>query len=160
MVSLATAGRRVVRLKGGDPMIFGRADEEIAACRAAGIPVEVVPGVTTPQGAASRLEGFADAPRRSTARAIHHRARARRKTSRRYRLGEPCRSVSDDRRLYAGANAAPTCRRGHSRRARSRSTPLSRSSMRRGRTSASLQPLFPIFPESLQRNRLPDLLSS
>ena len=37
MISLAKAGRRVVRLKGGDPMIFGRADEEIAACRAAGI---------------------------------------------------------------------------------------------------------------------------
>src|SRR6266568_2758074 len=40
MVSLAKAGRVVVRLKGGDPMIFGRADEEIAACRAAGIAVE------------------------------------------------------------------------------------------------------------------------
>jgi len=56
MVSLATAGRRVVRLKGGDPMIFGRADEEIAACRAAGIDVEVVPGVTAAQAAASRLK--------------------------------------------------------------------------------------------------------
>jgi len=55
MVSLAKAGRRVVRLKGGDPMIFGRADEEIAACRAAGIDVEVVPGVTAAQAAASRL---------------------------------------------------------------------------------------------------------
>ncbi len=55
MVSLAKAGRRVVRLKGGDPMIFGRANEEIAACRAAGITVEVVPGITTAQGAASRL---------------------------------------------------------------------------------------------------------
>src|SRR6202790_3840118 len=55
MISLARAGRRVVRLKGGDPMIFGRADEEIAACRAAGIAVEVVPGITTAQGAASRL---------------------------------------------------------------------------------------------------------
>src|SRR4029077_1155723 len=42
MISLAKAGRRVVRLKGGDPMIFGRADEEISACRAAGIAVEVV----------------------------------------------------------------------------------------------------------------------
>jgi uroporphyrin-III C-methyltransferase/precorrin-2 dehydrogenase/sirohydrochlorin ferrochelatase len=55
MISLAKAGRRVVRLKGGDPMLFGRAGEEIAACRAAGIAVEVVPGITTAQGAASRL---------------------------------------------------------------------------------------------------------
>jgi len=55
MVMLAKAGKRVVRLKGGDPMIFGRATEEIAACRAAGIPVEVVPGISAAQGAASRL---------------------------------------------------------------------------------------------------------
>jgi uroporphyrin-III C-methyltransferase/precorrin-2 dehydrogenase/sirohydrochlorin ferrochelatase len=55
MVSLAKAGRRVVRLKGGDPMIFGRAGEEIAACEEAGIPVEVVPGISAAQGAASRL---------------------------------------------------------------------------------------------------------
>ncbi|WP_454917046.1 siroheme synthase CysG [Xanthobacter sediminis] len=55
MVSLAREGRRVVRLKGGEPMIFGRAGEEIAACRAAGLPVEVVPGISSAQGAASRL---------------------------------------------------------------------------------------------------------
>lgn len=55
MVALARTGKRVVRLKGGDPMIFGRATEEIAACRAAGIPVEVVPGISAAQGAASRL---------------------------------------------------------------------------------------------------------
>jgi uroporphyrin-III C-methyltransferase/precorrin-2 dehydrogenase/sirohydrochlorin ferrochelatase len=55
MVSLAKAGKRVVRLKGGDPMIFGRAGEEIAACEEAGIAVEVVPGITAAQGAASRL---------------------------------------------------------------------------------------------------------
>ncbi len=55
MVSLAKQGRQVVRLKGGDPLIFARADEEIVAVRAAGIPVEIVPGITAAQGAASRL---------------------------------------------------------------------------------------------------------
>jgi uroporphyrin-III C-methyltransferase/precorrin-2 dehydrogenase/sirohydrochlorin ferrochelatase len=55
MIGLARSGKRVVRLKGGDPMIFGRAGEEIEACRKAGIAVDVVPGITAAQGAASSL---------------------------------------------------------------------------------------------------------
>jgi uroporphyrin-III C-methyltransferase/precorrin-2 dehydrogenase/sirohydrochlorin ferrochelatase len=55
MVKLAKAGRRVVRLKVGDPLILGRASEEIEACRAAGIAVDVVPGITAAQGSAARL---------------------------------------------------------------------------------------------------------
>jgi uroporphyrin-III C-methyltransferase / precorrin-2 dehydrogenase / sirohydrochlorin ferrochelatase len=50
MIALAKSGGRVVRLKGGGSPIFGRAGEEIAACRSAGLAVEVVPGVTAGRG--------------------------------------------------------------------------------------------------------------
>lgn len=53
MVALADSGLRVVRLKGGDPLIFGRAGEEIEALRRADIRYEIVPGVTSALGAAA-----------------------------------------------------------------------------------------------------------
>jgi len=56
MVGYAWAGHTVVRLKGGDPMIFGRGGEEIAALRAANLSFEVVPGVTAVLGAAAAAQ--------------------------------------------------------------------------------------------------------
>jgi len=67
MVSLALAGENVVRLKGGDPLVFGRATEEIEACRAAGIEVAIVPGISAAQGAAASL-GFSLTERREAHR--------------------------------------------------------------------------------------------
>jgi len=53
IVRLAGEGKRVARLKSGDPMVFGRAGEEIAALRKAGIPYAIVPGVSAAQAAAA-----------------------------------------------------------------------------------------------------------
>jgi uroporphyrin-III C-methyltransferase/precorrin-2 dehydrogenase/sirohydrochlorin ferrochelatase len=55
MISLAKAGRRVVRLKSGDPMIFGRAGEEISALEREGINYDVVPGITAGLAMAASL---------------------------------------------------------------------------------------------------------
>jgi uroporphyrin-III C-methyltransferase/precorrin-2 dehydrogenase/sirohydrochlorin ferrochelatase/uroporphyrin-III C-methyltransferase len=69
LVEAARTGATVLRLKGGDPMIFGRATEEMEALRQAGVAFEVVPGVTAASAAAAALA--ASLTRRDISRAVH-----------------------------------------------------------------------------------------
>lgn len=69
LVEAGRSGRIVLRLKGGDAMIFGRATEEMEALRAAGLDFEVVPGVTAASAAAAALA--ASLTRRDISRAVH-----------------------------------------------------------------------------------------
>lgn len=55
LIKHAKDGKNIVRLKGGDALIFGRATEEIMACRNANIPLEIIPGISAAQGAAANL---------------------------------------------------------------------------------------------------------
>jgi uroporphyrin-III C-methyltransferase/precorrin-2 dehydrogenase/sirohydrochlorin ferrochelatase/uroporphyrin-III C-methyltransferase len=69
LVTSARTGKLVVRLKGGDPMIFGRATEEMNALKAANIKFEIIPGITTATAAAATIQ--TSLTKRGAARSLH-----------------------------------------------------------------------------------------
>lgn len=121
LVEAAQSGQRAVRLKGGDPFIFGRGGEEIEALRAAGVAYSVVPGITAGLGAAAQFE----AP--LTYR--HEALRITFLTAHKARDAETVDwSVLTDSKMtivvYMGMTAAPSVRAGLLAAGRSPQTPV------------------------------------
>ena len=98
LVQLGREGKRVVRLKSGDPLVYGRAGEEMAALRDAGITYEIVPGITSAFAAAADFELPLTLARCRLLADLHDRPRPDRR--RPARLGKPCHLRRDDCRLY------------------------------------------------------------
>ncbi len=121
MVDAAKSGQRVVRLKGGDPFIFGRGGEEIEALRDAGVAYSVIPGITAGLGAASQFE---------VPLTFRHEAlRITFLTAHKARDAETVDwSALTDRKMtvvvYMGMTAAPTIRAGLLAAGRSPQTPV------------------------------------
>ena len=132
LVALGREGKRVVRLKSGDPLVFGRAGEEMQALRDAGISYEVVPGVTAAFAAAADFElpltlrGVTSSMVFTTGHDLQGRHAAR--------LGEAGDLRRDRRRLYG-----PLGRRRR-RRAADRGRAVARHRGRRGRERQPGQP--------------------
>ena len=121
LVEAARSGQRAVRLKGGDPFIFGRGGEEVDALRAAGVSYSIIPGITAGLGAASQFET-----------PLTYRQEALRitfLTAHKARDAETVDwSVLTDRKMtvvvYMGMTAAPTIRDGMLAAGRSPRTPV------------------------------------
>jgi uroporphyrin-III C-methyltransferase/precorrin-2 dehydrogenase/sirohydrochlorin ferrochelatase len=121
LIDAARSGQRVVRLKGGDPFIFGRGGEEIEALREAGVAYSVIPGITAGLGAAAQFE----AP-------LTYRHEALRITFlTAHKARDACNvdwSVLTDKKMtvvvYMGMTAAPSIRAGWLAAGRSPRTPV------------------------------------
>ena len=87
LIRLARDGQRVVRLKGGDPLVFGRGTEEALALAAAGVRFRIIPGVSAGIGGTAAAGNPDHASRPRTQRRIRHRPRFQRRTAGGPRLG-------------------------------------------------------------------------
>src|ERR1700676_1935564 len=121
MIEAAKSGQRAVRLKGGDPFVFGRGGEEIEALREAGAPYSVVPGITAGLGAAAQFEvplTFRHEALRITFLTAHKAKDAE---------TVDWSSLTDERMtvvVYMGMTAAPSVRAGLLSAGRSPQTPV------------------------------------
>jgi uroporphyrin-III C-methyltransferase / precorrin-2 dehydrogenase / sirohydrochlorin ferrochelatase len=121
LIDAAKSGKRAVRLKGGDPFIFGRGGEEVEALRAAGVAYSIIPGVTAAVGAAAQFEvplTFRKEALRITFLTAHkaHDAEA-----------VDWSTLTDEKMtiaVYMGMTAAPSVRAGLLRAGRSPQTPV------------------------------------
>ena len=117
LVEHGSAGRDVVRLKGGDPFVFGRGGEEAEALREAGIPFTIVPGVTAGVAAAAVRGDPGDPPRRGQRGRVRDRPRGPGQAGVRARLGCARGVPGDARRLHGGPAAGGDHRAADRRRA-------------------------------------------
>jgi uroporphyrin-III C-methyltransferase/precorrin-2 dehydrogenase/sirohydrochlorin ferrochelatase len=121
LIEAAQSGKRAVRLKGGDPFVFGRGGEEVEALRAAGIPYSIIPGITAAVGAAAQFEvplTFRKEALRITFLTAHkaHDAEA-----------VDWSTLTDEKMtiaVYMGMTAAPSVRSGLLKAGRSPQTPV------------------------------------
>ena len=114
LIEAAKSGQRAVRLKGGDPFIFGRGGEEIEALREAGVAYSVVPGITAGLGAAAQFEAPLTYPPRGAAHHLPDRAQGQGRRDR--RLVGADRQEDDRRRLHGHDRGAIGPRRPARRR--------------------------------------------
>jgi uroporphyrin-III C-methyltransferase / precorrin-2 dehydrogenase / sirohydrochlorin ferrochelatase len=121
MIEAARSGQRVVRLKGGDPFVFGRGGEEVEALREAGVAYSVVPGITAGLGAAAQFEvplTFRHEALRITFLTAHKARDAE---------AVDWSTLTDERMtvvVYMGMTAAPSVRAGLISAGRSPQTPV------------------------------------
>ena len=115
LIEAAKSGQRAVRLKGGDPFVFGRGGEEVEALREAGVAYSIVPGITAGLGAAAQFEVPLTFRHRGAAHHVPHRAQGQGRRDRRL-VGADGRE-DDGGRLYGHDRGAVGARRPAGRRA-------------------------------------------